>query len=343
MKVRIKEVAVAAGVSAATVSKVLSGRADYPVHAQTAERVRRVARDLGYVPDVAARHLRTRQTGQLGVVLEAVGPSEPDSLLGGLSVSHAVRRTFDGAIMAGLSEAARELCVPALVVYPGGDLDVRTFLDGRVDGLLVSCDPLRGHGLLSGLTHAPVPVVALWTQRAPAGIGVVDVDHTHGTGIAVRHLLALGHERIAFYGGGAGSGVEHFARREAGYRQALEHAGLMPLPAIHDGGRLLQAIHDGVTAVCAETDLGAAAAFHAMHRAGLHVPTDVSLVGFDDIQGAEYIAGGLTTVYQPAAEMAAAGVRALVASLDGKAPRTTLLKPRLIERHSTAALGVPRR
>ncbi|WP_295822032.1 LacI family DNA-binding transcriptional regulator [uncultured Deinococcus sp.] len=336
MKVRIKEVAVAAGVSAATVSKVLSGRADYPVHARTAERVRRVARDLGYVPDIAARHLRTRQTGQLGVVLEAVGPSEPDSLLGGLSVSHAVRRTFDGAIMAGLSEAARELDVPALVVYPGGDLDVRSFLDGRVDGLLVSCDPLRGHGLLRGLTDAPVPIVALWTQVAPAGIGVVDVDHAYGAGLAVRHLLELRHRRIAFYGGGAGSGVEHFAQREAGYRQALEHAGLTPLPAIHDGGRLLQAVRDGVTAVFAETDLGAAAAFHALHGAGLRVPADVSLVGFDDIQGAEYIAGGLTTVYHPAAEMAVAGVQSLVARLEGESPRTTLLPPRLIQRRSTA-------
>ncbi|MBB5376522.1 DNA-binding LacI/PurR family transcriptional regulator [Deinococcus metalli] len=340
MKVRIKEVAIAAGVSTATVSKVLSGRADYQVHAETAERVRRVAYELGYVPDVAARNLRTRQTGQLGVVLEAVGPSEPDSLLTGVAVSDAVRRTFDGAIMAGLSEAARELEVPALVVYPSGQLDARTLLDGRVDGLLVSCDPLRGHGLLHGLRSPPVPVVALWTQRAPEGIGMVDVNHAQGAGIAVHHLVELGHTRIAFYGGGVRSGVEHFARREQGYRSALEEAGLLPQSAIHDGPRLLQAVQGGVTAVFAETDLGAAAAFHALDSAGLSVPADVSLVGFDDIQGAEYIAGGLTTVYQPAAEMAAAGVRALLARLDGEAPQTALLRPRLIRRRSTAPVRV---
>lgn len=180
MKVNIKEVALAAGVSSATVSKVLSGRAEYPVHADTAERVRQVALDLGYVPDVAARNLRTRQTGQLGVVLEAVGSSEPDSLLGSVTAGSAVRRTFDGAIMAGLNDAARELGVPALVVYPGGGKSPLSYLDGRVDGLLISCDPLQGHGLLDALRKVTLPVVALWTETVPATISAVDVDHQGG-------------------------------------------------------------------------------------------------------------------------------------------------------------------
>ncbi|MFC6749365.1 LacI family DNA-binding transcriptional regulator [Deinococcus aquaticus] len=121
MRVKISEVATAAGVSAATVSKVLSGRPGYTVNVSTAERVREAARTLGYVPDVAARNLRTRRTGQLGVILEAVGASEPEDLTDGVNAA-AVRRTFDGAIMAGLSGAARDLGVPALVVYPGGNV-----------------------------------------------------------------------------------------------------------------------------------------------------------------------------------------------------------------------------
>lgn len=339
MRIKIREVASAAGVSAATVSKVLSGRAAYAVNAATAERVRQVARELGYVPDVAARNLRTRQTGQLGVVLEAVGASEPDSLLDGVSAG-AVRRTFDGAILAGLSGAARDLQVPALVVYPGGDVPVRTFLDGRVDGLLVSCDPLRGHGLLSALHAAPLPVVALWTQRVPLHFSAVDVDHQAGAAQATRHLLELGHRSVAFYGGGSASGVEHFHRREEGYRQALRAAGLPDRPALHDGAQLVGAVRRGeVSAVFAETDLGAAAAFHALRAAGLGVPGDVSLVGFDDILGAEYIAGGLTTVYHPAAEMAAEGVAALMARLGGGLPRQTLLPTRLTVRHSTRHLA----
>ncbi|AZI44544.1 LacI family transcriptional regulator (plasmid) [Deinococcus psychrotolerans] len=340
MKVRIKEVAAAAGVSAATVSKVLSGRTGYAVQAETAQRVRQVALTLGYVPDVAARNLRTRRTGQLGVVLEAVGSSEPDQLLGGLTTSSAVRRTFDGAIMAGLSDAARSLNVPALVIYPGSSGLHRTYLDGRVDGLLVSCDPLRGHQLLQDLAQLPMPVVALWTQGKLPGISTVDVNHQAGARQAVEHLLNLGHTRIAFYGGGQASGVEHFQRREAGYREALEAAGLPALAAIHQGEQLVDAVCLGeVSAVFAETDLGAAAVVQALAGAGLSVPGDLSLVGFDDILGAEYIAGGLTTVYQPAAEMAAEGVRVLLARLGGAPVSQTLLPTRLMVRRSTARLS----
>ena len=336
MKVKIKQVAAAAGVSSATVSKVLSGRAAYAVHADTAERVRQVALDLGYVPDVAARNLRTRQTGQLGVILEAVGSSEPDSLLGGVTAGSAVRRTFDGAIMAGLSDAARDLGVPALVVYPGSAQDAQTYLDGRVDGLLLSCDPLRGHMLLDVLRVAPLPLVALWTGAVPPGVSAVDIDHRGGAALAVEHLLGLGHTRIAFYGGGQASSVEHFQRREQGYRQALLAAGHTPMAAIHDGALLAEAVRRGeVGAVFAETDLGAAAALLALNAAGLNVPGDVSLVGFDDILGAEFIAGGLTTVYHPAAEMAAEGVNMLMRRLAGAPVSKTLLPTRLIVRRST--------
>lgn len=341
MTVKIKEVALAAGVSSATVSKVLSGRSGYAVHAVTAERVRQVALDLGYMPDVAAQNLRTRRSGQLGIVLEAVGSSEPDSLLGGVTAGSAVRRTFDGAIMAGLNDAARELQVPALVVYPGGGKSPLSYLDGRVDGLLVSCDPLRGHGLLEALRDAPIPVVALWTETVPPGISAVDVDHQGGGLLATQHLLDLGHRQVAYYGGGQGSGVEHFRRREFGYQAAMQAAGLRPLRAIHEGTQLVQAVRDGlVTAVFAETDLAAAAVIQVLFQAGLHVPEDVSLVGFDDILGAEYIAGGLTTVYHPAAEMAAEGVHELMRRLQGAPPTQRLLPPRLIVRRSTQARAV---
>lgn len=335
MRVKISEVASAAGVSAATASKVLSGRPGYTVNVVTAQRVREAARRLGYVPDVAARNLRTRRTGQLGVVLEAVGASEPEDLTDGVSAA-AVRRTFDGAIMAGLSGAARELQVPALVVYPGGDVPPESFLDGRVDGLLVSCNPLRGHALLHALARAPLPVVALWTQQGPPSLSAVDVDHRAGTRQATAHLLELGHRELVFYGAGLASQVEHFRLREDGYRDALRAAGLPVRGAVHGGAALLDQVRRGVTGVVAETDLAAAAAFHALREAGLHVPQDVSLVGFDDILGAEYIAGGLTTVYHPAAEMAAEGVAALTRLIDGGEARQVLLPTRLVRRASAA-------
>ncbi|WP_309571004.1 LacI family DNA-binding transcriptional regulator, partial [Deinococcus sp.] len=194
----------------------------------------------------------------------------------------------------------------------------------------------RGHGLLATLAHTTLPVVALWTQRVPAGMGAVDIDHAGGTALATAHLIGLGHTQIVFYGGGVSSGVEHFARREEWYARALAVAGLSRACALHDGPGLVSAVRNGVTAVVAETDLGAAAAYRSLRAAGLRVPDDVSLMGFDDIQGAEYIAGGLSTVYHPAAEMAAEGVQALVRRLTGEGAAQQLIPARLVLRRSTA-------
>ena len=109
-----------------------------------------------------------------------------------------------------------------------------------------------------------------------------------------------------------------------------------------DGSLLVEAVWRGeVSAVFAETDLAAAAVVQALSRAGLSVPGDVSLVGFDDILGAEYIAGGLSTVYHPAAEMAAEGIHTLMKRLQGAEPSRQLLSPRLIVRRSTRRRSGP--
>jgi NADPH:quinone reductase-like Zn-dependent oxidoreductase len=116
----------------------------------------------------------------------------------------------------------------------------------------------------------------------------------------------------------------------------------LDLPAVlgQEAAGVVEAVRRGeISAVFAETDLGAAAVFHALHAAGLSVPGDVSLVGFDDILGAEYIAGGLTTVYHPAAEMAAEGVAVLLGRLTGDPARQTLLPTHLTVRHSTRRYG----
>ncbi|MFC4454165.1 LacI family DNA-binding transcriptional regulator [Deinococcus sonorensis] len=338
MKLKIKDVATAAGVSPATVSKVLTGQeVAYAINAATAERVRRVALELGYVPDAAARNLRTGRTGQLGVVLAATSPSEPVGELGELNAAAALRRTFDGAILAGLGEAARQHGVPALVVYPEGpEGEAARFLDGRIDGLLVSRDPLRPHQLLDHLDPQRLPLVALWTQQTPDAVGHVDADHRGGTRLATEHLLRLGHQQIVYYGAGR-EGPEHFALREQGYQDAMRAAGLGGgIQRTHASGRLVSLVEGGCTAVVAETDLAAAAVARTLNVAGLRVPQDVSLVGFDDMVGAEFIAGGLTTVYHPAAEMAAQGVVTLLARLAGHPPERLLVPTRLVVRRSTA-------
>ena len=166
-------------------------------------------------------------------------------------------------------------------------------------------------------------------------MGAVDIDHQTDGAPATRHLLELGHRRIASYGGEA-SGVEHFRRRGFGYRQGMFAAGVPVHKSIHDGALLIGAVRARrVGAIFTETDLAAAAVVQSFARAGVGVPGDVSLVGFDDILGAGHIASGLTTMYHPAAEMAAEGVYTLMRRFQGAPGSRMFLPPHLIVRRST--------
>jgi DNA-binding LacI/PurR family transcriptional regulator len=355
MKVlKIKDVAAAAGVSPGTASKVLTGNGvAYQVSASTIERVQRVAKELGYVPNIAARNLRLQRTGQIGIVLEEVMANEGSVDLEindfRLSAIASVRRTFDGAIMAGLSDAARQHQLEAFVVYPklnaAAHLEPNRFLDGRIDGLLIGRNPLKANDLIHQIDPARLPLVALWTQVVPDGVGFADADQFGGGVMAVQHLLELGHQKIAFYGSGIHSGVEHFVLRHQGYFEGLKAAGIAPKPEWHVSStvKLLELLrgHDPVTAVFAETDTEAAAVARDVQRAGLRIPEDVSLIGFDDVFGADFIAGGLTTIYHPAQEMAAEGVKNLLALLAGSSVETcrSIVPTRVVKRHTTAPLA----
>ncbi len=352
MKVlKIKDVAFAAGVSPATASKVLTGNGvAYQVSAITIERVKRIAKELGYVPNVAARNLRLQRTGQFGVVLEEVMASEQAVTLEindfKLSAMASVRRTFDGAIMAGLSDAARQHQLEAFVVYPklnnAATLEPNRFLDGRIDGLLIGRNPLKSNDLIYQIPPARLPMVALWTQNVPEGVGFADADQLGGGVMAVQHLLELGHRRIAFYGSGLHSGVEHFVLRHIGYLQALESAGITPQASWYvsslESLQVVLKAQDRVTAIFAETDMEAALVAREVQRAGLRIPEDISIIGFDDVFGADFIAGGLTTVYHPAQEMAAEGVKNLLALLAGQSTEDcrSIVPTRIVKRRTTA-------
>jgi DNA-binding LacI/PurR family transcriptional regulator len=352
MKVlKIKDVAAAAGVSPGTASKVLTGNGvAYQVSASTIERVQRVAKELGYVPNIAARNLRLQRTGQIGIVLEEVMANEGSVDLEindfRLSAMASVRRTFDGAIMAGLSDAARQHQLEAFVVYPklnaAAHLEPNRFLDGRIDGLLIGRNPLKANDLIYQIDPKRLPLVALWTQVVPEGVGFADADQRGGGLMAVRHLLELGHRKIAFYGSGVDAGIEHFVLRHQGYLEGLKAAGVVPNPAwqVSSTVALLELLRgrDPVTAVFAETDTEAAAVARDVQLAGLRIPEDISLIGFDDVFGADFIAGGLTTIYHPAQEMAAEGVKNLLALLLGSSIEDcrSIVPTRVVKRHTTA-------
>lgn len=329
-RVTISDVARVAGVSVATVSKVVNNR--YGVAAATATRVLAVVEDLGYESSLVARSLRRGSTNVIGVLVAEFEPYSTELLKG---ISAAVQGTgyellayaghTDGGVAAGwerrsLSRLAGTLVDAAIVVTPT---------------MVMSTD-------------VPVPVVAVDPHTGPEGTPTVDSDNTTGAREAVEHLLSLGHRRIAHLGGRAD--LESARLRELGYRQALEAAGIEVDPAlVRVGGyrpdladqparELLQpAGVERPTAVFAAND---ASAIHLMDIAaelGLRVPEDLSVVGFDNIPESWSTTPPLTTVAQPLHRMGAEAVRMLLDLLDGGPREQHLRLPTSLVVRSTTA------
>src|SRR6185503_14042147 len=156
--VKMRDVAVYAGVSISTVSKVLSGSAaSREIPLATIERIRQIASDLGYIPNAVARSLRAQRTREIGLVLGMETYPEPAAL------------TLDGTFLLSLVNAASACHLPGVVVYPREEQtvisDVSRYLDGRIEGLLVRAStPHQEEQLLRHLASSPLPVVAIWSQ-----------------------------------------------------------------------------------------------------------------------------------------------------------------------------------
>ncbi len=173
-RVTLRDVAAVAGVSVATVSKVVTGRyGNASIPPGTVERVRAVLAELKYVPNALGRGLQARQTGQIGVVLRPFP-----------TVGHTPQLlALDGALLIGLSDAAAEHQLPGFVLHVLGKDEVplsTRYLDGRTDGLLVRSALLSDDPFLNSLNPAVLPLVTLWRQNERDGAGYADVDHRGG-------------------------------------------------------------------------------------------------------------------------------------------------------------------
>ena len=255
-----------------------------------------------------------------------------------------VQISFDGAVLAGLTGAIRRHKQGSFVIYPQptnpNDDDMTRYMDRKVEGFVIRTDPRTPNRLLNELDPSRIPMVALWTQDVAPGVGYSDIDHVGGAKLAVRHLLELGHDNIAYFGDGVGSGNTHFALRHTGYLEVLKNAGKSAI-AVSDAVQLrgLMKGKNAITAVFAPTDLQAAVLAQDLVNLGVRIPEDISLVGFDDIFGSDFIAGGLTTVYHPVREMAEMAVDNLMALIRGEtvAKCRSIISTRLIVRASTKA------
>jgi DNA-binding LacI/PurR family transcriptional regulator len=326
----LEAVAARAGVSRATVSRVVNGSAT--VTPEIRDAVLRAIDQLGYVPNPAARSLVTRRTGSIGLVI-----SEPPSRVFSDDPFFAVVARTVGQELA---DAGKQVVLlPAS--SPAGHARVeRHVAGGHVDGVILvsmhGSDPLP-----AALARTDVPVVSHGRPIAAVPLPYCDCDNVGGARSAVRHLLERGRRRIAAITGPPDMSAA--LDRMTGYREVLSGGDRRSLAAIGDFTRasgaaaMRQLLEDdpGLDAVFAASDLMAIGALHALRQAGRRVPDDVAVVGFDDIEAARFTDPPLTTVRQPVAEVARAVVRRLLGPADERAAEPLILPTELVVRDST--------
>ena len=334
-RVTVRDIAALAGVSVATVSRVLNGRSD--VSEETRSLVSRVMRENGY-----------RTTRRTSRTAPGVGRS---SLVVGLLVP-LVHRVYFSAIFGGAAEALYEqnmklMLTPTLHEHEREISLFAWLMHGMADGALLilpdeSSDELEAL-LEQGYRYVVVDPRKPLAERIPS----VSAAHASGADQAMQHLLALGHRRIAAVTGPAGWQATEARRR--GYHAALAGAGILPDPELEvegdfeiaggvRAGEVLFDLRNPPTAVFAFNDLLAIGLIQAARSRGLRVPEDVSVVGFDDLEFSTMVTPPLTTVRQPLAEMGRTAVSMLVRLLEQKRFETlhVELGTRLVVRESTA-------
>jgi len=313
MSATIRDVARAAGVSVATVSRVLNRSG--PVSATLRTRIHEAARDLRYVPNGAARSLSTRTTHTLGMLL-------PD-LYG----------EFFSEVIRGADQAARARGFHLLVSSSHASRsEVETALRamrGRVDGLVVMSPDVDARGLAANLPdRLPVVLVNAAPGDEAGGHTVesIGVDNYGGARAVTAHLLGLGHRRVAIILGAARN--QDARERLRGYRDAMREAGIAPEPALelpgdfsdeagYEAAKAAIALRAPPTAIFASNDAMAIGALGALREAGVRVPDEMAVAGFDDIPVARYVSPPLTTVHVDNAELGTRAVARLVGVLAG--------------------------
>ncbi len=326
----IKDVARTAGVSLATVSRVLNG--SDRVRGETRRIVLDAAESLHYRPNSLARSLVTSRTSTLGVLLPDLYGEFFSEVIRGVDVT---ARAHGYHLLVSSSHASSEELMAA----------VRA-MHGRIDGLIVMAPDLDAPEALQR-TQSSCPIVLL-----DGGTGVLDFDsisvaNFEGARAAVRHLLDLGHRRVATVTGPAGNldaqqrlfGYRAAMREDGGeWAPELEWSGDFTEPSGYEAGTALLAALPATTAVFCANDYMAIGVLGRLAEAGVQVPGEVSIVGFDDIAMARYLTPALTTVHVDTHELGARAVRRVLEILRAESPpepQSVILHATLVARASS--------
>jgi LacI family transcriptional regulator len=324
-KVTIGDVAAEAGVSVATVSKVINGR--WGVAEDTSTRVRAVIEELGYQASLVAQSLRSHKTNVIGVLVADIEPFSAELLKG---VARAIRGSgYELVVFSGCGRADDQV---------GWE---RRYLQ-RMSGTL--CDGALLVTPSSVDVTYGAPVVAVDHNVASSALPTVDSDNLKGAVSATEHLLELGHRRIGFLAGRRD--LESARLRERGYRTALRRAGIrIDASLIRVGGyqtdtaeeaaRQLLERDDRPTAIFAANDVSALATISVAGALGVTVPDDLSVIGFDNVPEAALSEPPLTTIEQPIRQMGFDAAQILIRLIaKQQVPEHTLLPTRLVVRGS---------
>lgn len=336
-RVSIKDIAKAADVSHSTVSRALS---DSPlVSAETKTRIQSLARQMGYSPDAQARSLVMGRTLTVGVVVTTITDPFIAEIVQAIE-STAHDHGYSVILASSNAEPEREIAA------------VEMLRSKRVDGVLVTSSRV-GAIYHEHLERLGVPVVLINSHSEHAGRYTfsVNVDNHHGAYQAIQHLIQLGHERIAYVTGAADQSDD--LERQAGYRQALTEAGLpydpdlvIPGTGHADSGEqalpIALAMPKRPTAVFCYNDVTAIGLMLAARQAGLHLPHDLAVVGFDDVPTASYVYPPLTTIAQPKRKMGRKAMDMVLVLLQNGAPHlgqvsNVVVRGKLIVRESSGA------
>lgn len=330
------DVALASGVSKATVSKALDAKRRYYVADLTRQRVEEVSQRLGFQPSSVARNLRVRRTWTIGVVVPSL------------------RNPFYPDLVAGVADIAGPAGYTLLHGTTNGDSDVegdvvRTMSSREVDGLVMA-GARSGARDLSALRDSGLPAVLASRDVPGAPLDTVVVDNRLGARLAVAHLAQHGHERIAHVAGP--SDVAPFLERARGWSEELSARGLPAGPELSvrtsgtqaaDGAEAVRDLLGRAprpSAVFVGNDLMALGALQACVARGVRVPQDLAIVGFDNVWVGAISAVPLTTVDSRAEDVGRRAADLLLAALDGESPdgppepRTVVLAPELVVRGS---------
>lgn len=334
MSVNSKEIAVRAGVSQATVSRVLNNKPN--VREETRQRILRVIEEMGYYPNAEARSLVTKKTTRIGLVVsDILNPFYPELIerIGSI--------TREQGLSVLLCNTQRD---------PHNDeIYTRSLIEQRVAGVIFSSITPGSHAPAQ-LTQAGIPFVFVNRYLKDTAANIVITDNVRGAYKVTEHLLELGHSHIAFIRGL--SNVTTSQDRESGYRQCLQDHGLQAGIVTEQGNYTREGAYEAAirllqhpsppTAIFCANDYMAFGALDAVSDHGLRVPEDVSVVGFDNIALSSLQVIGLTTVEQPIDKMARKAMEFLLGSIGRERVcdvQTAVYEPNLVVRKTS---GPPR-